>query len=83
MCSFAVAVRNAWFLGHALEIFMILTDRTAGRRDRPVRRPAENGSPPLRAVLPHNSDIVQQVIVERVQILPSLPAPEPAIHCAQ
>jgi hypothetical protein len=77
MCVFAVPFRNACFLCHALEIFM--NSRLAKLKGtRPARLPQARVPEWLRGFLKHvfarNSNIFQQAIVERIQILPPLPA---------
>ena len=71
-CIFAEVVRNACFLGHALEILMILMDGPRTKDGR-FAMPQTACGPPQR-FFRDNSDIFQQPIVQRAQILPSLPA---------
>jgi hypothetical protein len=77
MCIFAAPFRNACFPCHALEIFMNL--RLAKLKGtRPAGLPQAGVPEWLRGFPKHvftrNSNIFQQAIVERIQILPPLPA---------
>jgi hypothetical protein len=75
MCIFAAPFRNACFLCHALEIFMNL--RLAKLKGtRPAGLPQAGVPEWLRGFPKHvftrNSNIFQQAVVERIQILPPL-----------
>ena len=77
MCIFAEVIRNACFLGHALEIFM-----------NPMRRPIRANSGPSerladspKHLFARESQVFQHPIVQQAQVLPSLSAGQPHFYC--
>jgi hypothetical protein len=75
MFIFAGLKRNACFFSYALEILMKYRAARTGLdcAERPASFP--------RRFFTRDSDIVQQPVVERAQVMPPLPATKPKSYC--